>query len=105
MAGLSFNPDFSDVLSSLYVAGRKTISTSQVLAAASTSNQTGRQTLFIYNTSSTVTVYFGPSGLSSSTTGIPIEPTSSVRMDVSDAVSVYLLTASGSADVVIHEVG
>lgn len=103
--GLSFNPEFADTLATLYVAGRKTVSTSEVLAAASTSNATGRQTLLIFNTSDTVTIYIGPTGLTPTTTGIPISPQGMVRIDTQANINVYVLTASGSADVIFQEIG
>lgn len=105
--GLSFNPEFADSLDEVYVAGRKTVSTSEVLAAASTSNATGRQTVIVYNTSTDTTVYFGPTGFTTgiSGTGIPIFPGSIGRLDFTLNNNVYLKTDSGSADVVIHEAG
>lgn len=107
--GISNSPDLADSLDRAYITGRKTITSSaETIAAASSSNLATRQTLIIYNTSDTVTVYFGPTGFTAggaSSTGLEISPRATARLDFTGNNNVYLRTNSGTADVIIQEAG
>jgi len=105
--GLSFNPNNADVLQSSVVTTIKAVSTTEVIAAASTSNAPRRQTIFIRNTSETTTVWLGESGFTAGAAGagIPIYPTESIRLDINENISLYLRTEAGSINVVIWELG
>lgn len=103
--GLSFNPQFSDVVDSSYTSGVITVGTSEVLAAANgSSNLTGRQELIIYNDSS-VTIYFGPTGVtvSGGTKGIPIGPQETINIQMGAAVNIYLIAGTSSNSVIVQE--
>lgn len=93
--------EFSDVVTDNYVSGAISVSTTQTEAKVGGSRLSGRECLRIYN-NSTTTIYFGPTGLTSST-GEPIYKGQGVTIMVGD-IGVYLLTASGTAsDVRIQE--
>lgn len=93
--------EYSDVLSDAYVAGVISVSNSQIEAKVGASRLIGRETLRIYNNSNT-TIYFGPTGVTSST-GEPIFKNQWVNIPIGD-IAVYLITASGTAsDVRIQE--
>jgi hypothetical protein len=99
---ISYSSEFSDVLSDGYVAASISVSTTEVEAKVGASALAGRETLRIYNNSNR-TVYFGPSGVTSST-GEPILKKQWVNIPVGDSISVYLITDSGTAsDVRIQE--
>jgi hypothetical protein len=98
----NFELSTSEGVEDSYVAGVVSVSTSQVEAKVGGSPLTGREVLRIFNNSNT-TIYFGPSGLTAST-GEPIYKNQWVEIKAKDSLSVYLLTASGTAsDVRIQE--
>ena len=98
---ISYNPELADVLTDSYTAGVISVSTTQTEAKVGGSRLTGRENLRIYNNSN-VTIYFGPSGVTSST-GEPIFKNQWVNIPIGD-IGVFLITASGTAsDVRIQE--
>lgn len=98
---ISLSSEYSDVLSDAYVAGVISVSTSEIEAKVGASRLSGRETLRIYNNSN-ITIYFGPTGVTSST-GEPIFKNQWVNIPIGD-IAVYLITASGTAsDVRIQE--
>lgn len=103
MANFSeFEIGVSEGVEDSYVAGPISVTTSQIEAKVGASRLTGREVLRIFNNSST-TIYFGPSGLTSST-GEPLYKQQWVELKVKDTLGIYLLTASGTAsDVRIQE--
>lgn len=93
---------------SIYVTGRKTISTSEILVSSGVAAAAGRKSVIIFNDSATVEVFMGPTGLvasSATRTGILISPKTGFRIDLSDTIFAYLRTEAGSADVIIQELG
>jgi hypothetical protein len=97
-----FNVDTGEAAEDSYVSGVVSVSTSQIVAKVGASNLAGREVLRIFNNSST-TIYFGPSGVTS-TTGEPLFKNQWVEIKVKDTISIYLVTASGTAtDVRVQE--
>lgn len=101
--GISFNPNLSDVDGTSYVSSVLTVTTTEIQAKVGAANLTGRQSLVLYNKSS-VTVYYGPTGVSQ-TTGIPLLPNQILSMNFGEGINVFLVVATGSASVIIQEVG
>jgi hypothetical protein len=100
---ITYDPELSDVLTDSYIAGSISVSTTQVEAKVGASRVATRETLRIFNNSST-TIYFGPAGVTSST-GEPIFKNQWVNIPIGD-IAVFLITASGTAaDVRIQELG
>lgn len=103
MSGISYSPEYSDVLTDSYLAGTISISTTQVEAKVGASRSITRETLRVYN-NSLITIYFGPSGVTAAT-GEPIFKNQWVNIPIGD-LGVFLITASGTAaDVRIQEIG
>lgn len=95
------SPEFSDVFTDGYVAGSISVSTSEIEAKVGANRLVGRETVRIFNNSST-TIYFGPSGVTSST-GEPIYKNQWVNIQIGQ-IAVFLITASGTAaDVRVQE--
>lgn len=100
---ISYDPELADVLNDSYIAGKISVSTTQVEAKVGASRVKNREVLRIYNNSST-TIYFGPSGVTS-LIGEPIFKNQWVNIPIGD-IGVFLVTASGTAaDVRIQELG
>lgn len=100
---IEYGSEYSDVLTDAYVAGVISVSTSQVEAKVGGSRLANREVLRIFNNSS-VTIYFGPTGVTS-TTGEPIFKNQWVNIPIGD-IAVFLITASGTAaDIRIQELG
>jgi len=104
--GFSRGGEFDDVLNDGYVSTRTNIgNSSEVEAKVGASALDGRETLTITNVGSK-TVYFGPSGFSSSDTtdGDPLFKKQSVTIQVGPNVGVFLrCDGSDDTDVVIQE--
>lgn len=100
--GLSSNPDFSDILNGGIIQGVITVTVSSIEAKVGGSRQTNRQTLRIFN-NSTTTIFWGSSTVTAAN-GEPILSKQWVNIPVGDRVAVHLITLSGSAtDVRIQE--
>lgn len=84
-----------------YLSTAKSVTTTEVLAAAGASNLSGRKKLIVYNRGPQ-DIFFGPTGVSE-TNGIPILKDEFASFDVGDNVNVYLVTKTGSSNVVIQE--
>lgn len=101
-----YNSGVDDTSNTDYQAGDLTVGTSQVLACANgSSNMSGRQNIIIYNRSNTVTIYVGPSGITTSSKSIPIPPQASITFNVGDRINMYLLAPSAGNTVTVQEVG
>ena len=100
---LANNAIFSDTNNSLLLTGVKTITTAQTLLCVGASNATKRQILRIYNKGSS-TIYIGASGLTK-ITGEPLLKNQSFTIHLRKDLSLYALTASGTNDVIIWEIG
>jgi hypothetical protein len=105
--GMSFNPNKADTLQGTLTTGIKSVGTSEVIAAAGVSNTADRQTILLINRSNTVTVWVGPTGFSAGDAGvgIAISPRESIRVDITENISLYLRTEASTANVVIWEIG
>lgn len=101
---MGYNSQISDVNNGDYVAGAMTASTSLQEAKVGVSRLTNREMIRIYNNSSSVTIYFGPSGVTTST-GEPLKPGEGVSIPAGDQIGIYILTASGTADIRVQEMG
>lgn len=100
-----YNNNRIDSSNTSYVGGNITVGTTQVLAAANgTSNSSDRQNILLYNRSTTVTVYFGPTGVTTST-GIPVPPQAMVTINVGPGVDMYLIAGSAGNTVTVQEIG
>lgn len=101
MSGLNGGAEYADIFIDGYVAGVVSVSTTQEEAKVGSTRLKNRENLRIFNNSNT-TIYFGPSGVTSST-GEPIFKNQWVNIPIGD-IPVFLITASGTAsDVRIQE--
>lgn len=101
---MAFGSDgtFNDVVNIDYQSGVLTVGTTQQIAAANGStNLDDRQELVIYNKSSN-TVYFGPTGVTTST-GIPIESKETINIQMGPDVSLYLIAATAGNSIIVQE--
>jgi len=105
--GVSFNPNKSDTLQGALTTGIKSVGTSEVIAAAGVSNATGREVILLMNRSDTVTAWVGPTGFTAGDAGvgIPIYPRETVRLNMTENITVYLRTEASTANIVIWEIG
>ena len=87
------NIDFQDA--------NKTVTTTQILAAASTSNLANRKSLVVFNRGSS-SIYYGSTGVTD-TTGIEIAKDELVSFTVGENINIYLVTKTGTATVTIQE--
>jgi hypothetical protein len=100
--GVSFNPDFADVMQE-YAATRISVSTTETEAKVGAIRNKSRQLLVIYNDSATTTVYYGPTGVTASGGfGLPINPGQAITVSLGNT-GLYLIVATGTAPVIIQE--
>lgn len=98
---LSYNPELADVANDGYVSGTQSVGTTQVEAKVGGSRQSGRELLYIENQSSN-TVYYGPSGVTTST-GARLFKDQFVFLEAGENVAVFLIAGSASNTVLIQE--
>jgi hypothetical protein len=91
----------SDIPNTNYLTGAVTVSTSAIEAKVGVSSLTERKMLLINNTSN-ATVFYGPSGVTT-TTGAPLAKGALLVMPFGPDNHVYLIRASGSGDVIVQE--
>lgn len=105
--GMSYNPNKADALQGTLSTGIKSVGTSEVIAASGVANADGRQTILLINRSDTVTVWTGPTGFTAGDAGvgIAISPRESIRIDITENITLYLKTEASTANVVIWEIG
>lgn len=99
--GINLSSEYSDVLNDGYVAGSITVGTTQVEAKVGASKQVGRELLIIYNKSNN-TIYYGPSGVTTST-GIPIFKNSTLMLSVGENTALFLIAGSAGNSVLVQE--
>lgn len=90
-----------DIVNDSYVQGTVSVTTSQIEAKVGGSRLDKRQILRIYNSSNN-TIYFGPSGVTTST-GEPIEKNNWVNIPAGDQIAVFLIAATGTNSVIVSE--
>jgi type V secretory pathway adhesin AidA len=100
---LNSNAKIADTNSDLLLIGNKTITTSQTILAVSTSNNEARQFVRIFN-KGTNKIYIGVSGVTT-TNGEPLEKNQNITIAITSSLSLYAITASGTSDVIIWELG
>jgi hypothetical protein len=100
---LSQSSIYSDTNNKVLLIGNKTITTTQSLLAVSASNNTDRQFIRIYN-SGTQKIYIGTTGVTT-TTGEPLEKDQHITIAIRDNLSLYAITATGTASIIIWELG
>jgi len=99
---MGYNSQISDVNNSDYVAGALSVTTSAVEAKVGASRLSKREMVRIYNNDSSIIIYFGPSGVTTSS-GEPIKPGEAVSVPAGDAIGVFLIAASGTVNTRIQE--
>ena len=100
--GIEENSNYSDTNSSLYKTKRVTVGTSETEAKVGATRESDRQFVRVYNDSNSI-VYFGEEG-TSTTDKEPLEKKQSVTIAVTD-IAVMLQVDTGTADVIITEIG
>lgn len=94
------NPNYADVNNSSYTSNVVTVGVSQVEAKVGVSRDPKRQLLIVYNNSNK-TVYYGPTGVTTST-GVPLLKSQEVSIPIGD-VAIYLIAGSAGNDVIVQE--
>lgn len=103
--GLSISEDKSDVVNTSYVSTVKTVSTTEVEARVGGSPLADRQELIIYNDDSSITIFFGPTGVTTSgaNKGIPIAPGEAQNIQIGPDLSVFMIAGSSNSNVIVQE--
>jgi hypothetical protein len=105
--GLTESPDRADVVERSHVGIVVSVGTTQVEAKAGSSRVESRQIVYIQNTSKLYSVFWGPSGVTTtgSARGIELAAGQFVSLPFGD-VAIFLISAqAGGVDVVVGEVG
>ena len=97
--GVSFNPEFSDVLNDGYVTNSVNVTTSPVEAKAGGSRLSGRECVTIENTGNK-TLYYGPTGVTAST-GAPLFKGQFVSLPIGENIGVFLICGIGDSTTAI----
>lgn len=85
-----------------FVAGDKTVSTTESLASVGVSNLANRKSIKIINRGNKA-IYFGPTGLSDSALSDELLSGESVTLAVGDNIDIYYLTKTGTSTVTVWE--
>lgn len=107
MCPINDSPDRSDVVERSYVAGAVSVGTSAVEAKVGASRVATRQIAYIRNTSNLHSIWWGPSGVTSSgaSMGVELLPGQFVSLPFGD-VGIYLIsTQAGGVTAIVGEVG
>lgn len=96
------NGEFNDVLEDIILQAVVTIGTTETELAVSGSPDPDREVVRVYN-SSNQTIFVGPAGVTAST-GEPLRRRQSMEMPIGTQ-SLFAVTASGTADVIVWELG
>lgn len=84
-----------------YVQATVSVGTSQVEAKVGSNRLEGRQLLRLFNNSNS-TIYFGPTGVTTSN-GEPLFKNQSMTIPLSDAAALYMIAGSASNNVIVSE--
>jgi hypothetical protein len=96
------NGEFNDVLEDVLIQGVVTIGTTETELKVNASVDPDREVVRVYN-SSNQTIYIGPTGVTSAT-GEPLRRRQSMEMPIGTQ-GLFAITASGTADVIVWELG
>jgi len=94
--------EFADVLEDVILQGVVTITSTQTELKVGASLNPDREVVRVYNNSNE-TIFFGPNGVTT-TTGEPLRRRQSMEMPIG-AQQLFAITASGTADVIVWELG
>lgn len=100
MTSLNESSEYADVMQDGYASGAVSVTTSQIEAKVGANRLSNREALTITNKGNAI-VYYGPSGVSS-TSGDLLYKDQSVSLPIGD-LGVFLITASGTATVIVQE--
>lgn len=100
--GFSGGSNLNDVVNAEYVGGTITVGTTQVKAKVGANNLAGRQEMLVYSRETNAVVYFGPSGVTTST-GIPVGPGETVNLPYGEGIDVYFISATAGNVCVVQE--
>ena len=100
--GINESSEYGDVLEDVLLQGVVTIGTTETELKVGVSADPEREVVRIYNNSNT-TIYVGPTGVTTST-GEPLRRRQSMEMPIGQQ-SLYAIVASGTADVIVWEIG
>jgi hypothetical protein len=103
MGNLEGSGEFVDVLDNSWVQGVVSVGTTQVEAKVGASKSDTREMIIIENISNK-TIYYGPSGVTSST-GHRLIKDAWVEIMVGNNLGVYLIADSNGNNVIISELG
>jgi hypothetical protein len=101
---MGYNSQLTDVNNRDYIAGAISVTTSAVEAKVGASRLVGREMIRIYNNDNFITIYYGPSGVTTST-GEPIGPGEGISLPFGDQLGVFVIAASGTVNVRVQEAG
>lgn len=99
---MSYNATVADVNNKTYVSGFITVGTTAVEAKVGATRISPREMVRIYNNDSSITIYFGASGVTVST-GEPLRPGEAVSVPAGDELGVFVIAASGTVNVRVQE--
>lgn len=102
MTGISNSGQYNEVDDASYVGGLVSVTDVQTLLKVGASNLSGRQTIIIFNKSST-TLYLGPTGVTTAT-GIPIYAQQEKFYSFGENTNIYAIAATaGPFSVIVQE--
>ena len=99
---ITTDQDISDIVNNTdYVSGTISVGTTQVEAKVGGSRLEERKVVRVYNDSNN-TIYFGPSGVTTST-GEPLTKNNWVELDLGPDVGLFLIASSSLTGIIIQE--
>lgn len=98
--GISYDPEFSDVLGDAFVGGSLSVTATAVEAKVGASRLERREFLVIHNSSNN-TVYYGPDGVTTAT-GVPLLKDQTVGLPVGD-IAVFVIAVAGTNTIRVQE--
>lgn len=98
----SYNNNRIDTINEEFIAAEKTVGTTQLLVCVGADNLPNRQSVVIYNRS-TNTVWVGPTGVTTSSKGVPIPSQAMVTFNVGDEIYMYLIADTAGNAVTVQE--
>lgn len=101
--GIKYSSDLSDTNDSVYLSDSVSVTTTEVEAKVGVSAEPERQFVRIYN-KGPQTIYFGPTGVTS-LTGEPLRKNQHVEIAARDGIGIYMVTDTGTATVIVQEIG